>query len=276
MTTTDSTIRALTTVLTNWDSLRDLLDTRSPSVWPPADPAEYTAQLDQHDAAEVALTQEREHLVLREVGAPLRLHVLDTMRTVETALLQVADEIASEIQRAAITSSRPSSLDPVQFDIERLAAHDARDPARWRYNRGPRTATAAAQWLRARAHGEAGPCTPLTDDHWQLLNRVASNAARRIEQLLGAERRHDAMPRPCPWCKGPLILHHGGVDEAEFVTCDNGFDCAAPVQVVGGRRAWSTPQQLVQLYAALEAAERRARRAAAKKRQRDASRVGVN
>ncbi|TXL91927.1 hypothetical protein EW053_04625 [Streptomyces sp. IB2014 016-6] len=219
------------------------------------------------------MREDRETEQIGERPVPLRLHVLDTVRAVETALLQVTDEIASEIQRAVITSGRPSSLDPRQFDIERLAAHDARDPARWRYNRGPRTATAAAQWLRARTHGEAGPCTPLTDDHRQHLHQVATEAARRVEQLLGVERRHDTMPRPCPWCNGPLTLHHGGGDEPEFVTCDNGFDCAAPVQVLDGRRVWSTPEQLVQLYVALEAAERRARRAAAKKRQRAGSRV---
>ncbi|WP_405676881.1 hypothetical protein OG292_19740 [Streptomyces sp. NBC_01511] len=304
MTTTDNTIRALTTVITQWPTLRDLLDTRSPTTWPPADPAAYTAALDELDADEVAHAQQlitirhesgqlyyacvhcdrvgeghahpiREDRDTEQIGerpVPLRLHILDTTRAVETALLQLADDIASEIQRAAITSSRPSSLDPIQFDIERLAARDALDPARWRYNRSPRTATTAAQWLRSRAHGEAGPCTPLTDDHRQLLNHVATEAARRVEQLLGAERRHDVMPRPCPWCTGPLTLHHGG-DEPEFVTCDNGHHCTAPVRVVDGRRIWSTPAELVQLYAALEASERRARRAAAKKRQRDAVRT---
>ncbi|MFF2522462.1 hypothetical protein [Streptomyces liangshanensis] len=304
MTTTDTTIQALTTVITHWDDLRELVDTRAPASWPPVTPAEY-AQLVQAEAADadahaqqlvtirhdsgqlyyacaqcdrvgeghlhpVRADREPEQLGIRP--DPLRLHILDTIRTVENTLLALADEIASEVQRASITTGRPSRLDPMQLDLVRMAAHDARDPARWRYNRGPRTAPAAAQWLRARVHDEPGPCAPLNDAQRELIHRIVEEAARRVEQLVGSARRHDQLHRACPSCRGALTLHHDG-DEAPVVTCANGHDCAAPVRVIDGHRTWSTPAELAQLYVDLAAADRRVKKAAAKARQRDAARA---
>jgi hypothetical protein len=261
----------LTAVITAWPQLTDLLTTRSSPSWPPADRAAYLRQLDQHDAAEVAAARAADEgpLVLRETGAPLRLHVLDTMRMVTIVITTLADQIAAEVQRAPITSNRPSSLDPQTLEIERLAALDARDPDRWRHNRSADTSpVAAAEWLLARLTGEAGPCTPLTIRHREQIDRVAAEAARRIARVLGTERRHDPMPRPCPWSGGLLTLHHGG-DQPEHVTCEHGYDCAAPVLVYEGRRTWTGPE-LVELEHALDAADQRAQRAAARARQRAA------
>jgi hypothetical protein len=55
------------------------------------------------------------------------------------------------------------------------------------------------------------------------------------------------------------------------VTCENGYDCGAPVPVVEGRRTWAAPHELASLESALEAAAHRAKRAAAKRRQRAAA-----
>lgn len=296
---TTATLTALTTVITHWADLRELIDTRAPATWPPVTPAEY-AQLVQADADDAEAHAQQLVTIRHETGQlyyacaqcdrvgeghahpvrpdrepeqlgvrpdPLRLHILDTISSVETALLTLADQIAAEIQRAPIVSGRPSRLDPMQLEIERLAAHDARDPARWHYQ-GVRTTTMAAQWLRARVHGEPGPCTPLTDTHRGLIYGVAQEAARRVEQLVGSARRHDQLHRACPSCRGVLTLHHEG-DEAPRVTCANGHDCAAAVRVIDGHRTWSTPAELAQLYVDLAATERRAKRAAAKARQRE-------
>lgn len=299
---TTTTITSLTTVIDQWPALRALLTTRTTSTWPPADPTSPEPDdesLDEGHAQTLVTTRhesgqlyyacahcehvgeahdhpvrpDREADQLGDRPEPFRLHVLDTIHSIETALCTLADELAADIQRTAYASSRPSRLDPMQMLIERLAAHDARDPARWRYNRANRTAPAAAQWLRARAHDEPGPCTPLTDTHRDTLARIAAGAAHRIERVLGAERRHDRLPRPCPWCAATLTLHHGG-DEPEYVTCANGHDCHAAVgQVVEGHRTWATPTELVSLRLALTAAERRRKQAAAKKRQREAART---
>ncbi|WP_046500765.1 hypothetical protein [Streptomyces odonnellii] len=291
-------------VITTWPQLTELLTTRNADTWPPNNKAEYTKRLDEHDAAEVAADRHAQRLAtirhesgqlyytctecghagdghqhpvridraedgLGERPVPLRLHVLDTMRTVTIAVTAVADQIAAEVQRAPITSNRPSKLDPRTMEIERLAALDARDPLRWRHNRpADDSPVAAARWLLARLREEKGPCEPLRGHHRQRIASVAAEAARRIARVLGSERRHDPMPRPCPWSTGILTLHHGGT-EPEQVTCEHGHDCAAPVPVVDGRRTWSGPE-LVELETALAAADRRASRAAAKRRQRAA------
>ncbi|MFF1416538.1 hypothetical protein [Streptomyces sp. NPDC058280] len=291
-------------LITTWPQLAELLTTRSADTWPPTSTAEYTKRLDEHDAAEVAAGRHAQQLVTirHETGqlyyactgcdhvgdghqhpvradrgdtglgdrpVPLRLHVLDTMRAVTIAVTTVADQVAAEVQRAPITSNRPSSLDPRTMDIERLAALDARDPARWRHNRAAdKSPVAAARWLLARLVGEAGPCTPLTIRHREQIANVAAEAARRIARALGSERRRDTMPRPCPWSGGVLTLHHGGI-EPELVTCEHGHDCGAPVPVVDGRRTW-TGHELVELEAALAAGDVREKRRVAKARQRAA------
>ncbi|MFD8970515.1 hypothetical protein ACFV0C_36935 [Streptomyces sp. NPDC059568] len=294
----------LTSIITTWPHLQDLLTTRSADTWPPTSKAEYAKQLDEHDAAEVAAGRHAQQLAtirhesgqlyyqcaecnhvgdghqhpvredraddgLGERPVPLRLHVLDTMRTVTIAVTTLADQIAAVVQRAPITSNRPSKLDPRTMEIERLAALDARDPHRWRHNRpADNSPVAAARWLLARLREEKGPCEPLRAHHRQHIAEVAAEAARRIARVLGSDRRHDPMPRPCPWSGGVLTLHHGG-DEPEQITCEHGHDCGAPVPVVDGRRTWTGPE-LVELEKALDAADHRAKRAAAKRRQRAA------
>ncbi|MFE7128931.1 hypothetical protein [Streptomyces sp. NPDC057617] len=250
----------LTSIITTWPHLQDLLTTRQTEPWPPADPAEYARQLDEHDATEVG------QLVLRKTGAPLRLHILDTMRTVELVLTQLADETASAIQRDTIKPVRGASGDPAALSLALLAARDDADPARWRYNHGDRSAVQAARWLLARVRGDAGPCRPLSDAQRERIGVLAAEAARRIARAAGSDRRHDPLPRPCPWSAGILTLHHGGT-EPEQVTCEHGHDCAAPVPVIDGRRTWTGPE-LVELEKALTAADRRASRAAARRRQR--------
>ncbi|SDL33467.1 hypothetical protein [Streptomyces indicus] len=266
----------LRVVLDHWQHMRDLIDTARPRTG-----AEYLRALDAHDAAEAALDRaaaapEREHLVLAEQPAPLRLHVVDACRAVEVTLCSLADEIAAEVQRSPITPPRRAVAgDAAALDLELLAMRDAADERRWRYNLSEqRTAPRAAEWLLARLHDEAGPFLPLDEAQRARIGRIAREAARRIERTVGIEQRR-AYPmddRPCPWCGATLTMHRGGSD-ADAVTCENGYDCGAPVPVVEGRRTWAAPHELVALEQALAAAEQRRKRAEARRRQRAAARA---
>ncbi|MFI5809007.1 hypothetical protein [Streptomyces sp. NPDC051561] len=307
----------LRVVLTHWAHLRSLLDSATPDVWPPLRPgSEYLRTFDEHDAAEVAADRHAQQLVttrhpsgqlyyqcahcdqvgedglhpvradrgpaqLAEQPAPLRLHVVDTIRAVELVLAALADEIAADVQRDVIAAPRrASTLDPAGHELALLAARDDTDPHRWRYNLSDRSAPRAAQWLLDRLVDEPGPCLPLSDAHRERITRIAREAARRIERTIGTDRRTVELPRPCPWCEGVLLMHTGS-DVDTVVSCATGLvDCGAPVRfnVDTMRREWSTPEQLAALYVALDAAEarqreadRRAQRAEARRRQREAA-----
>lgn len=280
-------------VLNHWQHMRELIDTATPRTG-----AEYLRALDVHDAAEVAAgrtspaellarsgehdqgaarTVEREHLVLAEQSAPLRLHVVDACRAVEAALCSLADEIAAEVQRSPISPPRRAIAgDAAALDLELLAMRDAADPRRWRYNMSEqRTAPGAAEWLFARLHDEAGPFLPLDEAQRNRIGRIAREAARRIERTIGGDIERRSVPiddSPCLWCGGVLTMHCGG-DEADTVTCENGYHCGAPVRVVEGRRTWVTPHELAELQRGLAAAAQRRKRAAARQRQRAAAKV---
>jgi hypothetical protein len=284
----------LRVVVDHWQHMRALVDTSTPAVWtPPKNVADYLRNLDEHHAAERALESvmtpakwlarpgehdqdasarpEREPLALAEQPAPLRLHVVDACRAVEVALCSVADEIAAEVQRAPI-KRLPRSIpgDRVGLDLALLAARDEADPQRWHYNLGDRSAVRAAEWLISRLEGAPGPCMPIDDAQRERIGRIAREAARRVERTIGNDRRRGfPMERPCPYCGASLTMHRGGGD-APTVTCENGDDCGAPVPVVEGRRTWAAPHELASLESALEAAAHRAKRAAAKRRQRAA------
>lgn len=257
----------LHTIREHWQQLRDLLDTSTPTVWPPATgKAAYLRALEegQRPAA-------RESLVLAETEAPLRLHVVDTCRAIEAALASLCDEIAAEIQRSPITPPRRTTAgDDVALSLDLLATKDAANPHRWRYTLGDRTAPAAATWLLARLHDAPGPFLPLGDAHRARIARVARGAVERMMRTLGAEQRSMPMgeDRPCPWCGGQLVMHRHETQARTEVTCAGGWDCTAPVPVRDGRRTWATPHELGELRVALDAAERRARRRDAKRAER--------
>jgi len=315
-----TTVEDLQTVLDHWNHLRSLIDSNSGDVWPPRRPgAEYLSALDEHDAAEVAaqqLTHAQQLITTRhpngtinyecahcdrvgegdghplrldraveqlgERPAPLRLHVVDACRAVEVALCALADEIAADIQRDSIKPLRRATPgDTLGLELVRLAARDHADPQRWHYNLTERrTAMHAAKWLLARLGGEPGPCEPIHDGHRERITLYAREAARRIERVIGSDRRSVELPRPCPWCGGPLMMHTAP-DADPVVSCATGLiDCRAPVpfHVDERRREWSTPEQLAALQVALDAAERRlveeerrAKRAEARRRQRSAA-----
>lgn len=207
----------LTTVIDRWADLRHALADRTPAVWPPAGRmSDYLAQLDAEDAAlvraeEQAERAERNALGLGEHPVPLRLPVLDTIRTVEAALVACADQIASSVQRPPVAAPAAGRgwTDELHRTVSLLAARDAADPARWRF-RGARTAPVAARWLAGRLAGGQGPFRPLAEVQRRHIAAVAREAARRIETALGIGRTARTLDRPCPRCGGVLSLQSGG------------------------------------------------------------------
>jgi hypothetical protein len=149
---------------------------------------------------------------------PVRLHILDTMRTVEAALVQCADDIAAAAQRAPIPMPTARKADyrtlreariarQERQRQEHLALADQRDPRRWKYT-GERTATYAALWLLARVERAPGPCRRITGAEERRIGTVAAGAADRVERALdiAAQRKTLEQLHDC----GGRIDVHGG------------------------------------------------------------------
>ncbi|MFF8656787.1 hypothetical protein [Streptomyces huasconensis] len=176
----------------------------------------YLAALDQADAEQLEYERhqaahlralERSSDQLGERPAPVRLHILDTMRAVEAALVECADQTAAVVQRSPMSYAPRGwpAADRARRDV--LARGDALDPRRWRYT-GRRTAPYAALWLLARVTRAPGPFTALPEREERHIDRVAAGAAERVERALDIaaqrrtlEQRHD--------CGGAIDVHGG-------------------------------------------------------------------
>jgi hypothetical protein len=161
---------------------------------------------------------------------PVRLHILDTMRHVETVLIACADDTAHAVQRDPIASpsARRTATNPyaTQRDADiayadrqrrtQLAHADLVDPRRWRYT-GRRTAPHAALWLLARIERAPGPCRRLDEDQEHRIGTVAAGAAERIEQALdiAAQRKTLEQLHDC----GGRIDVHGGEGRPPVAHC---------------------------------------------------------
>jgi hypothetical protein len=174
-------------------------------------------EYERHQAAHLR-TLERDPIQLGNRPVPVRLHILDTMRAVEAALIACADDIAHAAQRAPISVPAARKADYRTLREARIAATDRqrkvelavadeRDPRRWRYT-GHRTAPHAALWLLARVERAPGPCRRITDAEEQRIGRVAAGACERVEGALDIaaqrktlEQRHD--------CGGRIDVHGG-------------------------------------------------------------------
>lgn len=188
----------------------------------------YLARLDQADAEQLEFERhqaahlrslERDPMQLGDRPTPVRLHILDTMRAVEAALVHCADDIAHAAQRAPMSPPRAQRAAVARTRAERLAwedrarqiqqAHaDLVDPRRWRYT-GRRTASHAALWLLARIERAPGPCRRLTDDEETRIGNVAAGAAARVERALDIAAQQRTLSTPCPGCGGAVDVHGG-------------------------------------------------------------------
>ncbi|GAQ52090.1 hypothetical protein [Streptomyces acidiscabies] len=196
----------------------------------------YLARLDAADAEQLEYERhqaahlrslERDPIQLGDRPVPVRLHILDTMRAVEAALVDCADDIARTAQRNPMTPPRAMRAAVPRTRAERLAWEDrARqiqqakadlvDPRRWRYT-SRRTAPYAALWLLARIERAPGPCRRLTDAEEERIGKVAAGAAERVERALdiAAQRRTLEQRHDC----GGAIDVHGGEGRAPVAHC---------------------------------------------------------
>lgn len=196
----------------------------------------YLARLDAADAEQVEYERhqaahlrslERDPIQLGDRPVPVRLHILDTMRAVEAALVACADDIAHAAQRTPMDMPRPQRAAVARTRAERLAWEDrARqiqqayadrlDPRRWEFT-GTRTAPYAALWLLARIERAPGPCRRITEQEEQRIAVVAKGAADRVERALdiAAQRRTLEQLHDC----GGRIDVHGGEGRAPLAHC---------------------------------------------------------
>lgn len=185
----------------------------------------YLAALDDADQQEARAHQaahlrslERDPIQLGDRPTPVRLHILDTMRAVEAALTETADQIAAAVQRAPMPAA-PSSWPAA--DRERrnqLARADIADPRRWRWTGRRRPAPYTALWLLARVEGKGGgPFRTLTVVEVEQIGAVAAGAAARIERALdiAAQRRTLEQRHEC----GGRIDVHGGEGRLPVAHC---------------------------------------------------------
>lgn len=211
-----TTRQNLTTIATRWTDLRDALTTTGTGTWPPAGRmSTYLAGLDAADAEEVAARWalrdlERSPEQLGETRAPIRLHIHDTMRTVEAGLVELADQIAADVQRPVIAAPiNRGWSDEIHRTVALLSAKDSADTRRWGYvGTNRRTAPYAALWLLSRHESIAGPFRAISLLHRERIDRVAAEAGARVEQALQLTRHSQPLAETCA-CGGQLHLDGG-------------------------------------------------------------------
>jgi hypothetical protein len=141
----------------------------------------------EQDRAEAAAEHaERTAAAPGERPAPLRVAVLDTITALDTELLHLADEIAGAIQRPAFTARVRSASpdDDVARSLALMAAKDAADSRRWRWNLAARDGAIAAAWLADRLADSGGPFRRLDDGQVQRIAATAAVCRHRADRTL--------------------------------------------------------------------------------------------
>jgi hypothetical protein len=260
----------LAAIREQWGDLLAAIEQPPAAEWPPREARGFLDHAAAHTEPDPLAHIGRTPLVLREHPAPLNLDALDAAVSVERALFEACDAVASRIQRPV---RRRPSLNIHSYSSRTAPAHHPRmkvdqadrdNPARWHYaaptSPGSRAYGLhwAAVWLEGRALDEpAGDLfTPVPVLILDDLAAVAHRARQRVEKALGRDGRTTTLAEPCPWCKGELTAstRKGG---EPFVSCSTGEACGAPVLLDAGRRTWRHAD-LVGLWVALDARRRAA------------------
>ncbi|MFE6683948.1 hypothetical protein [Streptomyces sp. NPDC057729] len=258
----------LRAVREQWGDLLAAIGRPPRAEWPPRDSRALGAVAEETDEPAVG----RLPLVLREHPAPLNLTALDAAVSIEQALFESCDAIATAVQRPVRRHlvGRPTPEATYVRWAEDQADRD--DPARWHLPTHSASVTAraaspgsrayglhwAACWLEGRALGEQSGdlFTPLSPPVIDDLAAVARRARTRVETALGRDGRPTVLDWPCPYCAGQLTAHtRSGDPMAATVVCSTGEACPAPVLLDRGRRVW-VGADLVGLYVALESMQR--------------------
>ncbi|MGI5353463.1 hypothetical protein ACQEU8_36650 [Streptomyces sp. CA-250714] len=256
----------LAAIREQWGDLLLAVERPPAAEWPPREQKGFLHQLAARDAeldqVPATATIGRAPLVLREHPAPVNLDALDATLAVERDLFDLADQIAEQVQRPVRRTPKPTGPGRTVAVVD---GADRNDPARWHYASATDPGSRAyglhwaAVWIEGRAldepSGDLFAPMPL-----RLLDEAAAVARRcreRVERALGRDGRTTTLDRPCPWCGGELTgrTQAGGTP---MVTCATGEACGAPVLLDFRRRRVWRGAELVGLYAALDAADRRA------------------
>lgn len=223
-------------VIDSWGHLADMLTTRHGNTWPPAmgiqhvlngtTEDDYAEELAARAVARIAERADSRY-TLGASPAPVRIEIIDVMRTVETDLVYLTDVLAQEVQRPPMAKAPAHWLPADQAKRDQLAAEDAADPRRWRYGQ-TRTAVYAAGWLLGRVERRPGPFLPIGPTQLRRINTAAGHAHEHIERALDGVRTAQVVARPCPLCGGMLGMASGD-GGAPVVMC---FGCS---------QEWSLP-----------------------------------
>ena len=207
-----TTTRAhLATIVGLWPLLADAVGARPQTDWPPA--MGISRMRGPDEAGDGRIGDVR--------PLPINVDVHDAMTAITEQLVELADQIAAETQRPAMSHAPRGWPAADRQRRDELADQDAADPRRWRYV-GTRSAPAAAQWLAHRIDATpGGPFAPLSLQHLHAIERAATGAADRIEQLLRIARRTTATGRTHDGCGGDLMVSggDGGDPAVECADC---------------------------------------------------------
>lgn len=227
MTNTSPATTDLRLIATTWTDLHDALGAPNIVGGFGAGLRGYLTTLEQLDAEEqeaagyraTALRAlERDPAQIGERPTPIRLHVYDTMRAVEAALVELADQTAADVQRSPMSGPPRNWPANDRARREHLARADALDLRRWKYTGGRRrTAVYAALWLLGRVEQRPGPFIPLAEEQHHRIIRVAAGAAERIERCLDTGAETATLADPCP-CGGTIQVH-GGAGASPLAHC---------------------------------------------------------
>ncbi|ELP64178.1 hypothetical protein PV735_05415 [Streptomyces turgidiscabies] len=209
-------------LINHWTDLQAALGTNQADTWPPV---MGIARLHEHLRADEAAVElralERSPEQLGATAAPLRIAILDTMASLDQQLVDVADQIASSVQRPRLNlqvrSAGPG--DDIALQLKTLILKDEVDERRWSWtNPRLRAAPYAAAWLLARYEDAPGPFRKLSGLQHTDIESAAAQAAEQVDQALEMTRRTQVLDRPCPHCRGVLRIE-GGDGQDPAVKC---------------------------------------------------------
>lgn len=209
-------------LITTWPDLNDALGAPAVIAGFGRGLSAYMAALEETDldAAAELRALERDPAQIGQRPIPIRLQVYETMRTVQAALTETADQIAADVQRPAMSYAPRNWPASDRARRDRLAHADIVDPRRWHWTGTPPTAQYAALWLLGRVQGGPGPFRPLTGLQQAHVASVAAEGRRRVERILDTGAATATLTPPCPDCGGTITVH-GGAGASPLANCSS-------------------------------------------------------